>query len=328
MNSFFVPNKDSWESLGVHLKKNLVAWSFLDSEYKVKFFSSYPLALFDVVYATQVFLSHKKHLCYFSGACPYFDFLQSFWIREQKDLKSMSISEFPKTMEDAKHFVSELHKDTALVLFPEDHPVTGELYFWKNLDLALNEKRIPSIRLSHQGRSSVGEKLGPYSVRLVVKSHDQVFGFFGSRYRTPALISQHQVYDPQPEESLLFSPAVEDREIISEFEKQLEEFRFHGSEIERIWDRSFLVFPRVHGDRWTHWAQERFSSSGQIQALGSLPWVSLKNLKDWWPSTDEEKIDTLIAVPAEMIRTEKNLPQLMREKYELFLKEQTWSFGP
>ncbi|HRO67856.1 MAG TPA: hypothetical protein PL182_09860, partial [Pseudobdellovibrionaceae bacterium] len=102
--------------------------------------------LHEIVLGFAQIYSHKRAIAVVKGNSWAVDFIVPWFLKEAYSVQSITVEELEK---DPEAWVKSLKKDTAFVLFAEDHPLTGEAWNWNRFDKLLNENKHFSIRVSH-----------------------------------------------------------------------------------------------------------------------------------------------------------------------------------
>lgn len=284
----------------------------------------------ELVLGTGQFLSHKKNASVFYGSNPSFEMLTPGFLRDGLQVLSLSNQDLPKTLLEAKAWVDGLPKDTAYVLYSEDHVVTAEVFPWEFLDEALNEKRIPSLRMSHHlYRFDHGtSKVRPFSVRICMMDLNHVVALTGSRFKTPpgvvAGMNWEMDFASQVDRLLGRNDLVMESERVKEFEAQLSEYAFLTT-TSRVYDRAVLCFREINADRLIEHLRSRNSL---IASTNLCSWSSFRLMSGWWkPSPTLEELRGLLLIPA-LALVDKNLAGEIKQICEKILQEQTWVIKP
>lgn len=310
-------SRELWDQINETVKRN----NFQSHEGSVKCFTSMAQALIELAQGTSQFLSHKKNVSIFQGATPFCGVLVAHIIRDGVQVQNALAVELPTSLEAAKKWVEALPRETAYVLFPEDHIVTAEVYSWDFLDAALNEKRIYSLRLSHHRHLQAQAQVRPFSVQICVFDIDHIVALCGSRFKTPTG-SVAWMNWPQNfcNEIAKLKTRFCDPQLVKEFESELSEYQFLKTS-SRVFDRAVLSFPHLNSDRLLKTMD--FLNLG-LSNTSLCSWDSFALMSGWWkPELSADTLRGLLILPAEALKT-ANLASQLRVSYEKMQKEQSW----
>lgn len=321
-----ISSREIWDQVNQVVR---VKW-FLQHEGGVRCYSSQLQALDELALGTSQFLSHKKSVAIFGGSSPSFEMLTPTFLREGRQVLNLQNQELPRSLPDAKIWVESLPKDTSYVLFSEDHVVTAEVYSWEFLDEALNEKRIPSLRVSHHlHRLDHGTlKVNPFSVRICLLDLDHIVALTGARFRTPpgmvAGMNWKMDFAIQVDHLLSGHDFMIAPELVKEFEGQFAEFAFLKT-TSRVYDRAVLCFREINSDRMVDHFRSR---CGLIASTNHCSWASFRMMNGWWkPSPSHDELRGLLLIPASALN-DKGLANDIKNLHDKILREQTWVFRP
>jgi hypothetical protein len=321
-----ISSRQIWDQVNQVVKEK---W-FPQHEGGVRCYSSQLQALAELALGTGQFLSHKKNVVVVGGSNPSFEMLTPSFLREGLQVLNLLNQELPRTLPDAKTWVEGLPKDTAYVLFSEDHVVTAEVFFWEFLDEALNEKRIHSLRMSHHRHREDCRilKVRPFSVRICLLDLNHVVALTGSRFRTPpglvAGMNWELNFVSQIDHLLNRQDFMLGPELVKEFEVQMGEFAFLTT-TSRVYDRAVLCFREINSDRMIDHFRGRLDL---IAGTNLCSWASFRMMSGWWkPSPSPEELRGLLLIPA-LALNDKCLINDIKQLYDKFVREQSWVIKP
>jgi hypothetical protein len=136
MHIDLLPN-ELWETLNTKVSANLN----LGADTTVRVSKGLATSVHEVVASMAQFYSHKRSAAYVKGATHAFLGVLPGLYKE-----AFQIQVIPTQDMASVTWIENLKKDTNFVLYPEDHPITGEIYPWQEIDQKLNELKIFSIR--------------------------------------------------------------------------------------------------------------------------------------------------------------------------------------
>ncbi|MBX3041789.1 MAG: hypothetical protein KF789_13870 [Bdellovibrionaceae bacterium] len=279
-------------------------------------------ALHEIVLGFAQIYSHKRAIAVVKGNSWAVDFVVPWFLKEAYTVQSIQLEELEK---DPEAWVKSLKKDTAFVLFVEDHPVTGETWDWDRFDHLLNDNKQFSIRVSHHSFVSRREASRPLSCRVSSISEHLAVSSSGNRFRISSEIAPWGDWQIDVETERLnkrLSEAVDEKAVLA-FEAL-----FPGKALlngkKRHYDRALLSFEDVGADALIALLEQKLGSSEGLQALHLCAWQSVRLYKGWWknpPSPDALRGALAIALP---LLQRKDFAKLLQESYEELRSRQSW----
>lgn len=326
-----LPLTENWEQLNDLLKAELLIASPLG----VRTFKDISSAVLEIAQGTAQFFSHKKSVGFVKGQTPTFDFLLPYFYKEAYQVKITGYLQ----MDDIKAWVEALNKDTAFVLYAEDHPVTGEVYsFCDELDRLLNEKRIGSFRISHARFAAENLEVRPYSVRICSWASDLCVALCGERFRSPALVAHRQHWDKEGVlQNLRNARAAwkQDPQAVQDFEKSFAAVAgvqpwFSARQTQRLWDRALLIFNDVSAEAlaekiFAHFGWSVTEGWRHIETTNMCRWSAVRMYNSWWePLPPDDVLRGLLIFSADLLKT-KDFAKLVLSSYEEIKNLQAWT---
>jgi len=218
-------------------------------------------------------------------------------LRENFIIKNFTVEQ----ARDVEAVMAQLEAETSCFLWPEDHPVTAEVFDLTVLEDALAKKRIFSIRMSHHAFRTRPLKLSPYAIRLCSVAPDLAVAICGSRLRTPPWIAGLQAWDAAAVASSIqgaLQGAREDESLVRGFESRLKEgWKPWLSTESRLWDRACVWHPALSGEAVMNQILNKIGqkaapagSKAKVETLQLCHWDGIMKNLDWWemnPSPDQ-----------------------------------------
>lgn len=296
----FIPY-ESWE------KSNLFVRSYLGlpETTTVRVYNSLASAVYDSVYCLAQFMNHKKKIAVRSGTTWAFD-----WVLPHLYREAFQISSFRLGDEDQN--INQLDRETSLVMFSEDHPITGEFYAWQEMDQKLNEKKIFSVRVSHFLHRFTEHSLGPYSVRICRVSPHLTVVLAGERFRSPPAFASGEMWSANyiEREFRRFSQGVEQKEDVVRIENDLpSNFETIIKSENRVYDRIAISNPMIAGDALRDELLSLLKipnsdpRSQWIQTSHLCSWEGPQSRYTWWePRPSNDLLRGLLVLSPELIK--------------------------
>lgn len=308
-----LPIYDSWENLNETLSEQL---NLSPEQGSVRVMKSLGVATWETIQGTAQFYSHKRSAVVITGSSPHVQQVLPFLYKEGFQVQTIS---WP---EDVPSFVQSLAADTSFVLYCEDHPVTGEVFDYLNLDKALNERKIFSIRLSYQNHFREFEKINNYTVRICGIDAETTLGFVGSRFKANSPVANLEYWDHKSViESVKKSKLefIQNEQAILRFESHLpKEFSCYQFKGPRLFDRTLIYNQLVSGQTvQTHLSNylnmniSELSWEKNIETTHLCRWGGIATYQGWWqPTPSEEVLRNLVILSVGIIQKE-NLNELL-----------------
>lgn len=304
---------ETWETLNRLIKTEWV----IPEDVSVRVFSDLPAAVYEVAQGTAQFLSHKRSLALVKGQTFVFQPLMPYFYKEAYLIQNIH----HEALQDVKGWVDSLKKDTLFVLFSEDHPVTGEKYAWDEMDQLLNEKRIFSIRVSHNTHFFEQQEIRPYSLRVCSFSNNFAVSFCGNKFKSPPLTAPSSYWGaPELKKSIvdLERKRKENKELIQKFESNLPAgFEAFLKTENRIYDRSVIFSKEVNGEAIQQYLNSALKlpsvtpgSDALIETTSLCRWGGTKGFEDWWePLPNPQILRGMMILDVKVLEN----PQLLSE---------------
>jgi hypothetical protein len=266
------------------------------SEYEVRCYKGMAAGLLEVFNGTASFLSHKKTVGVIAGQTWAQESLLPHLLRESFQVKTFPV-DFLSSPEAA---ADQIDSDMSCFLWPEDHPLTGQVFEADAFEEMLNKKRIFSIRISHHAFRTRTLNLRPYAVRLCSVSPDLTVAFLGARFKTPAWIAADEAWSADEIErkiSAALNGAAEDERAVADFEGKLTKgWRPLLTAKNRVWDRAVIANADKSGDGVLHELSALLKmplgvpgDKNAMETLHLCRWGLTMNELSWWqgcPSAD------------------------------------------
>jgi hypothetical protein len=319
---------EQWEDLNQKLRESLT----VSPDNSLRIYRGLAHAAYEIVQGAAQFLSHKRSIGIVKGQTPYFDPLLAAFYKEAFAMQVTSHQSL-REPEAAKAWVEALPKDTSFVMFAEDHPVTGELYPWEELDRLLNEKRIFSFRISHFQHFYRAGTAKPYSVQLCYLSQELAVAKCGERFKVPPLLAPFMNWDVEStlQQIQKLNISREEPEQVREFESQVADLAtpWFQSTTARLYDRVVLNFKDVSGEALLHSLQQSLQMDPSqfyqtIDTTNLCRWNHYRTFSSWWePKPTEQDLQGLLVIDSGWLVT-KDFARILRQVCEEIKAQQSW----
>lgn len=265
-------------------------------------------ALVDILYSLREFWPNRKTLLTTSSGSPL--------IRESVQglvLSGCALRNFdPLSITDLEHWFSELPKDILAVVAVRDHCMTGQVLVSDDYFSLLNSKRIPHIEIQNGWAWSRANPPLPFGIQIRIIDASKAIVVLGSRLRLlghSAHVEDWSELDWDDAITSVYKQSREDREFIETFEVELGQINpelksYFVSPLPRLFDRTFIVLPQVHGEFFLQRVLEikglpslappgyenRCETTNLARWKGHHPW-------NWWganPLTEAEQRNSVV----------------------------------
>lgn len=319
------PQPEKWDLLNNYLKQQL------KSEFSFRTYINPYLACYDVVIGLAQLYAHKRSLVWIKGQTPIFDSVYAHFVREGYNIQTFSFQEFKEQSSNMVEFVEKQKKDTLFFFFAEDHPLTGELYDYGELENVLSHKKIFSISVSHQNHLFKNKSLYPLAARICWYDSNFSGVHFGERFKVNSILGSYQNLKSSSESLLTeWHPQVDKALQTKEFEIEVKNLENHFAEEKfiktesRLWDRSVLFFKEIHADELAARLQEK--GFEKVFSLSACSSGSVKMFHKWTHNEiTPEILPHLLFLKFDSV---KDFPDatLLKSLVQEILKDCSWEF--
>lgn len=306
------------------------AWTTLCEKYRAKLpfperdqvqvqiYSGYRHALLEITQSLSRLFTHKKTIAVSSKTEPAFESVAVGFSEEGCVVQTLEVA----TAAEQASKLATMSKELLFTLVSEDDPITGRLYDFSPIDLALKDQRIFRIRLSHDAfRSKPLSKPGPYEIQILSLRPDLALVIAGERCRISPTLAPRLPWTMPAEAVILkdLAPSVSKKKEIEDFESKLPAgfHRYFAPGVPRLEDRAVIWHPSFDGsaiiEELATCLGENLTAPGETSTLESSSpcrWPSPR-LTEWLLSRGEkeEVLRGMVVISAALL--EKNLaPQL------------------
>lgn len=301
---------NGWESSNEKAREFL-APAVSETAFEARVAKGQAAGLLEVFTGTASFLSHRRTLGLVVGKSWVQEAILPHLLRENFAIKTFTMEQ----MRETSSVLEQLGAECSCFLWPEDHPVTGELYDGEALEEELVKKRIFSIRLSHHAFRTRPLKLRPYAVRLCAVDPSLSVALLGARFKTPSWIAPLQSWNPREVGASLgaaMKGAREDEKLVRAFEGGLRGGwqPLLSASAPRLWDRAIVHHPEISGDEALHELRKIIGAGDwppaglptEVETLHLCRWDgTMKNL-DWWAGGPKpDQVRGLVALDVSFI---------------------------
>lgn len=299
----------SWEELN----EELAGLLGVESSSHLRLYPGLASAVHELVLGTGLFFSHKNQVTVIGGSTWAFEGVLPHLYKMGFQVKVLHLDQLPVNDGDWNSWVDELPKETNMVLWASDHPVTGELFPNVDLERRLAAKRIFSVVIHHSTLSS--GHVEPYSLHLVSLSPRIAVAVLGSRVRTPALTVQRGAWNEgvvveaedlwkSRKQSLSEAEATDRKERLEVAVKGAESLGFIRGDFSspRLFDRLVLIHPQRQGQALAEILNEKMSRVGDhpvASGVSRCQQSPIPDLSQWWsPLPSDQHLRGLLVVDA------------------------------
>ncbi len=292
-----LPRFETWEELNEELASFLSLPRQISSQISIRAYRSLSSAAYEICEGASHFFSHKRSMGIVKGNTPVLIPLLSGLYREGYQVQSVGLGALAEL--SVKDWVEGLKKDTNFVLYASDHPVTGELFHWEELDALLNERKIFSIRISHSDwmrKTSEGDwreslrRIKPYSIYVLGADQHLALAICGEKVKNSPIVTQTLYWDVAQEVKRMESVVDHFCECppdVLRFEGKLS----HGWEKlttspQRLFDRSLVYNKEINGE----FILNKLKKFGHITTSNLGHWNSPLSFFQWWETVPEPDI--------------------------------------
>lgn len=287
-------------------------------------------AVFELVLGTGIFYSHKKHYAFLTGDTWAFDAIIPNLLKDGFQPQVFRADQ----IDDPAAWVSSLSKETGFVIWSEDHPVLGTYNSRDDLDKALNDQRIISIRVSHNAFLYKPQEIRPYSVRICSLGPSLTVAQTGSRFKSPPLFVHRHAWDlPATLKSVLTILDQVQANQLSKNQTAVEKFeaQFDGSEKsgllsklpiqgQRLFDRALVFHPKLNAEailqNVTEQNGHQLLAPGietDFEAINRCRWQPAPAFDRWWePRPRDQVLSGLMVFSAKAAQSSELPTQLLK----------------
>lgn len=312
------PQPEKWDLLNNHLKQQL------KSEFSFRTFINPNLACYDVIMGLAQLYAHKRSIVWIKGQSPIFDSVYPHFVREGYNIQTFSYQEFKEQSANMIEFVEKLKKDTLFFFFSEDHPLTGELFDYGELENVLSHKKIFTISLSHQSHKFRKKSLYPLAARICW--YDSAFTgvHFGEKFKVNSLLGSYQNLSNVNQDVFQVVQAPELEAEVKKFEAAFTMEENYISVAHRLWDRSILQFKSIHTDALAARLFEKGFT--KVFSLSPCHSASVKMFQKWTQgSLSVELLPHLLFLKFDSVKDFPE-PGLIKSLIKEIEKDSSWEF--
>lgn len=287
-------------------------------------------AVFELVLGTGIFYSHKKHYACLTGDTWAYDAIIPNLLKDGFQPQVFRGDQ----IEDPVTWVSSLSKETGFVIWSEDHPILGTYNSRDDLDKALNDQRIISIRVSHNAFLYKSQEIRPYSVRICSLGANLTVAQTGSRFKSPPLFVHRQAWDlPSTLKSVLVTLDQVQGNQSSENQTSIEKFeaQFEGSEKsgllsklpiqgQRLFDRALIFHPKLNAEAILQNVASQNCRQvlapgleGDFETINRCRWQPAPAFDRWWePRPGDQVLAGLMILSVKAVQNAELTGQLLK----------------
>ena len=292
-----LPSSLRWSKANSEAKKSLIKKFNLTQEFDLRLFSDLSQAVYEIAVGTAQFLPHKKSIAVISGNSWINEVVLPYFYKEGYNVQTRKSND----IQNIKTWFDSLNKDTVLLLFAENNPISGETIESKEIISGAAEKKIFVVSCVHGIQSDLlSQDVNPYHSRIFEVHRNQAFSLNGKRFKSPPLfVNKMNLGDStlSLDFEQLESVLKYDKERIAAFvlsiENSLSEDKWSSlftkvnkGESGRNPDRLILVGNNCNGELLSHKLAEKLCFAKLPQTLVSENMYSLSSCFSNDPSTN------------------------------------------
>ncbi len=234
-------NIDSWKNLNSEIASTLK----LD-KFEIQSYLGLHHAIKEITTGLSHLFMHKMSIGVVAG-CDYFvDQVAKDFSRLGYKIQTLTTT----SLKEPKQGLEGLAKDTLLVMYAEDHPLTGEIFDTSELRKTLAIKKIFSVGISHrlQFYQPMPEKLESHEVKIWSSGVGRAIALLGDRIKINVPITSNLNWQEFSRESFCLptTSEKEDKALVDNFEKNSpNSSAFFKLNENRIFDRAIVVWPDI-----------------------------------------------------------------------------------
>jgi hypothetical protein len=313
MNFNFI-HPETWVSLNQKVHE---LWK-LPEDISVRVYRGVPHAAYELALGTAFFLSHKRSVGHLHGQTSAFQPVLPFLYKEGFQVQQLSRVQ-PAT--PVGEWLKALKPDNSFVMHVEDNAITGETFSFEEVDTILHDKKIFSIRVSHQRHWYEPRNMTPSSVQICEFSPGLAVALCGSRFKSPVQISS---FLPWSELEVLREiervrpPMVTTPQLVTDFEAKLPEgFQSFVKSGERLFDRSLIYHPEIQGEALATELKKCLKlpqDSRQVTSTSSCQWGFMD--WGWWENKPPAEILRSLVILDSEILNRSDLKGALGESFQ------------
>lgn len=316
--------KDLWESLCEKVRKDLEQDPVrqFSADQPLRVYNGIAQAVFEMAVGTAQFFSFKKSIAVVSGNTWVFEGLLPYFYKESYQVQNLKCSDYS----NASQFVGALNKDTVLLLLAEDHPITGELYPFEEIEKLASDKKIFVVRVSHQAFHYKKSNLLPNSIQIQSWSPDLAIAKLGARVKTPVILANQQYWDHERislQIKASVQKAFENHQAVVDFESQLPaDFEAVLTGTQRLYDRSVVCSRAgslpVSGEAIWKMLTSKLNNlalppgfMADVDTPNECRWGGFSGYQSWWePQSQALKSESMLVISSSVLGR-KNFSEIL-----------------
>ncbi|MCK6598074.1 MAG: hypothetical protein L6Q37_06890 [Bdellovibrionaceae bacterium] len=320
---------EKWDLINSELKKKLA------KENHLRVYENPYLACFDTVIPLAQLFAHKRSVAFIKGVTPWLESIYGHFLKEGYQIQNFNFDQVQTDKDNLISFVEGLKKDTLFLFYPEDHPLTGEIFNFGDLENLLSHKKIYAISVKHIPMSVPSDKsFYPLSAQISYVDGQMTVVELGEKFKVNSLLGAYQK----------INTVGDTIKIVNELQRRFEENKVHKDlalkqEVEKLsslnydmkekfggvnysYDRALLHFPTIHTDV----LEKKLIAQGYtyLSSLASCSILSNKALQKWF--TPELKKEICCQLLFLKFRNSKDVPSLdlLKNLVKEILEQSSW----
>jgi len=297
---------------------------------KTRFYTTLPLAVYDISFSLLQFLSHKPKVAIIRQGVSVFESVIPIFLRQQTPIQ------FKAANQNINDFLTQIDKETNFVLWSAENEITGEIIYSESqcheIHKILSEKKIFSIQILHTQRGLNKAEILKNNFAILIERQglfglSQVQIYFTEKLKAPTLIGAFQKNNFQnPEYPAADNPAAEvELKILLNFQYE----KLFQATISYLQDRKVFIFKNCAGQMMMQKLIERKSITPEmIFATSALSTWVLDTFKNWWIESEKPSLLlNLVVISSQAFKLNLNLESEILDVYKEIQIETSWAIG-
>lgn len=307
---------EEWDIVNFRLK------SELNTQNQIRSYINPYLAMHDLLVSLAQLYAHKRSIAWVTGVSPLLENSLPHFVRESYQVQNIKMTDWQQASDDGQSLIEGLNKDTLFLVFFKNHALTGERFTHKKAEEWALARKIIFILVDHEYSSDF--EIQPTSYGMQIPHKDLNLVYLPERTKLYSPLGAYQNIQWQADwSSILNRPSRSFENEIKQWESSLSQTKWPYQNL-RPWDRSFLIFDRIHGDLVAHKLKEK--GFLHVRSYSDCISSSPKSVRSWiQPEVSDDVLRGLISLSFQDV---KDIPSraTIVEIVESIKAESEWSF--
>lgn len=306
-----------------------ISQKFFSSKCQSRYYQNSSLALYDICFGLQQFLSHKPTVGLVKNGTSLIESILPSWLRNSTPLQ---IKHENQTWAE---YIESLPAETNFVVWSSENEITGEILVSKTtcaeIHERLSKKRIFSVQITHVVQPDI--QLQPYSIILfqpTVFEKNYALVLFTEKMKALSLIGNFQDLTVNIENLnpfKLFNDYEKNLILVKDLEKKIKEqkdlYFGHFLNADYLPDRLVFTYKNINAE-----AIKQYLNLNSEESLtpASYPFWILDLWKNWWKEAESEAfIRGLFVVSIEIFKKNPDFLKQMDSAVEEIKRLSQWN---